>query len=363
MPVFVEFLLVAVAIFLWESTLWLPLRSVALRKRWFSTKWRVLDPKSIFTTRELGLVPSLPLPPDAGLAPCQSPPLMSVGEHEWLIERADGPHAFQKHLEWSDLQQDTHHLQISEVKVRVTSHRCMGVLRRGKKRGLSLEEAVRNSWRLALSPTRAGQEWKRWKRAAGPLRWYGLVLTLGFFVGLPAVYALRGGFSALLFGLWLWCLMIGTAAHLWWLGKRVYPDARSALRMDAMLSLLVPFHAMRAYEIAAIHAMSTTHPVALLLWAKDFENPWLAGFFRRILHPTPDSQGDAKFSETLRPLLERVLFGRGMRLEDFDREPDCSSDEEAKRYCPRCHALFLEQITSCPDCRGIDLRPLSAEAE
>lgn len=177
------------------------------------------------------------------------------------------------------------------------------------------------------------------------------MLTLGFFAGLPLVYTFAGSAAAVILGLWLWCLMMGTAAHLWWPGRRVYPDAGPAL--------LVPFHAMRAFEIASVHAMGTTHPAALLLWARDLENPWLAGFIRRVLHPFPEDTADTRFSKTLKPLLEDALAGCGKRLDDFDSEPDGSKDAEAKRYCPRCHGLFLGQITCCTDCHGIPLRPLT----
>ncbi|MCF7676342.1 MAG: hypothetical protein K9M97_13420, partial [Akkermansiaceae bacterium] len=64
----VEFCLIALALYLWESTLWLPLRSVALRRHWFSRRWRVLLPDRWLALRETGLVPLLPLLPDGGLA-------------------------------------------------------------------------------------------------------------------------------------------------------------------------------------------------------------------------------------------------------------------------------------------------------
>jgi len=87
---------------------------------------------------------------------------------------------------------------------------------------------------------------------------------LGFFAGLPLVYIYKGGVPTLIFRLWLWSLMAWTAGHLWWLGGKVYPGARSDLRMDALLAMLVPFHAIRATEIAAGHAMGTTHPARVL---------------------------------------------------------------------------------------------------
>lgn len=358
MPVFIEFLLVALALFLWESTLWFPLRGVVLRKAWFGGGWRVLDPRSIFATRELGLVPLSPLPPDRGLAPCQAPPLTAVGDGTWLVETAGGLVVHRKPLDWDDLSETSHHLVIAGIRVRLISHRCVGALRRARKRGLSLEEAARRCWRLALSPGRAGHEWKRWSLAAGPLHWYGMLLTLGFFAGLPLVYVFKGGASALLLALWLWCLMAAAAARLWWLGNRVYPDARAALRMDALLALLVPFHAMRAFEIAAVHAMATTHPAALLLWAGDSGNPWLARFVRQLLHPSPNRENELLASRSLLPVVGRALGRHGIQAADYDHEPDRADDPQARRYCPRCHGLFLEQVTECPDCAGVALRVL-----
>ncbi len=359
MSVYLEFLLVAVALYLWESALWLPLRGVVLRKSRFGGKWRVLDPRSWFATRELGLIPMLPLSPDAGLAPCQVPPMMSAGPAEWLMETPRGTIVSQRSLSWNDMKVESHHLGIAEARFRISSHRYTGLLRRARKRGLSVSEAFRLSWRMALSPGRAGREWKRWKKVSDPLQWHGMLLTVGFFAGLPMVYVWKGSFPALMLGLWLWALMISTAVHLWWLGNRVYPDARAALRMDALLALLVPFHAMRACELASVHAMATVHPAALLVWARDFDNPWLSGFVRRILHPAPAHAGDVLFAGTLHPLVSRLLASRGKCLEDYDREPGHGNDHDAKRYCPRCHGLFTKTIQSCPDCHGLALKNLS----
>jgi len=77
MSALAEFLCVAIALFVWESLLWLPLRGTALRKRWFGGTWKVLDPEALFATRELGVIPML-IPPDAGLAPCQGRPWPSM---------------------------------------------------------------------------------------------------------------------------------------------------------------------------------------------------------------------------------------------------------------------------------------------
>ncbi|MGL4401239.1 MAG: hypothetical protein ACRCXD_15320 [Luteolibacter sp.] len=178
---------------------------------------------------------------------------------------------------------------------------------------------------------------------------------MGFFVGLPVVYVFMGTLEVVILAGWLWCVMAWTAAQQWWLGKRVYPGARSALRMDALLSLLVPFHAMRALEIASVHAMGTTHPVGLILSARDFENPWLDRFMREVLYPLPGPGGDGAFQAALRPLIARALSQSGKKEEDYDRPPIATDDAEAVSYCPRCHAFYQAQAKSCPDCNDLSL--------
>ena len=359
MSAFAEFWLIASALFLWESVLWLPLRSVALRRAWFGAKWRVVSANHLLVMREVGLVPLLPLPPDGRLAPCQAPPLALAANGDFLME--SGPARFERlvPLAWDELRMEPHHLRVGKHKIRLSSPRCIELLRHAKRRGNNPEAAVRLAWRLALSPDRAAREWRRWRLVSGSLRWLGPVLTLGFFVCLPLVYLYRGSQPAVLFTLWLWCLMGWTATHVWWLGQRVYPGARAALRMDALLSLLVPFHAMRALEIAAPHAMGTTHPVGLILSSRDLTNPWLGAFVRRILHPRPGVAEDAGFASAVRPPLAAALARCGKTLEDFDGAPDTVDDPTANAYCPRCHGRYLPEVTACPDCLGLPLRSVA----
>ena len=211
-----------------------------------------------------------PFPPDAGLAPCQVPPLLADDAGGFFLETAPGVYGRVAASEWGDLREESHHLVVAASRVRISSPRCIEVLQRAKRRGATPHEAVRQAWRMALSPARSGREWRRWKLVSSQLWLNGPVLAVGFFVGLPLVYVFMGTLQTLILAGWLWCVMAWTAAQLWWLGKRVYPGARSALRMDALLSLLVPFHAMRALEIASVHAMGTTHPVGLILSAAGF---------------------------------------------------------------------------------------------
>lgn len=355
MSAFTEFVLIAIALYLWESTLWLPLRGVALRRKWSGSGWKVLDPRGLMAGKELGMIPLLPLPTDAGIAPCQSPPLVVSEDGGFLMELASGSWVSLNSLTWNDLLDKDHYLVANGTRTRMTSPRWVSFLRGAKNRGASPEMAVRLAWRLALSPGRAQREWRRWKRVSRSLRLYGPVLALGVFAGLPLTYLYLGVYPLLMLVVWLWLLMVVTAAHLWWLGKRAYPDAGSALRMDALLSLVVPFHAMRAFEIASVHAMGTTHPIGLMLSTGDLENPWLCHFIRRVLHPLPASPEEARLSAALKPLLSGALAQKGMRLEDYGTEPDRTDDPESTGYCPRCHGRYLGHVKVCPDCSGIKL--------
>lgn len=359
MSAFTEFVCVAIALYLWESTLWLPLRGVALRRGWSGKTWKVLDPRGLFATRETGVIAMRPFPPDAGLAPCQVPPLLADDAGGFFLETAHGVYDRVAASEWADFREESHHLVVAARRMRISSPRCIAVLQRAKRRGATPDEAVRQAWRMALCPARSGREWRRWKLVSSQLWLNGPVLAVGFFVGLPLVYVFMGTLQTLILAGWLWCVMAWTAAQLWWLGKRVYPGARSALKMDALLSLLVPFHAMRALEIASVHAMGTTHPVGLILSARDFENPWLGHFVRCTLYPMPGLAEDAAFQAALRPLLDRALAHGAKMAEDFDRPPDRADDLEATRFCPRCHSLYRAEVESCSDCLGVTVKDFS----
>lgn len=357
MSAFIEFAGVALALYLWESTLWLPRKGGALRKR-SKGRWHVLEPDAFFTTRELGLTPLWPLVPDVGLAPCQEPPLIVDVDGNLGLIRDDRLISFPNRLTWNDLQSESHHLIVAGVKIRISSHRCVDSLRRSKSRGMTLVAAVQQAWKSALSPSRSRWEWKKWKLVSGPLRWYGALLTLGFWVGLPLVYIYWGSFTTVLFAMCLWALMVSVACNLWWLGKRVYPGARSAFRMDAFLALVVPFHAMRALEIASVHAMGCTHPVGLILSSEDSGNPWLARLARKVLYPLPRDEGNQAWCRAMRPLLARAFADFSKGLEQYDVPPDHSDDEAAASYCPRCHGLYLAGVLSCKDCPWIEVKPL-----
>jgi hypothetical protein len=247
---------------------------------------------------------------------------------------------------------------VGNHETRLSSPRALDPLKRARRRGLSPAEAVRLSWRLALSPVRAAREWRRWRMVSGPLGWMCPALTMGFFAGLPVFYLHTDPFRTLCFAGWLWTVMLFIAGQLWWLGRRVYPGARPALRMDALLAAIVPFHAMRARELAAVHAMGATHPAALMLATGDTRNHWLATWLRTLAFPRPDQTSDTIASRALTDAVGRALAKHDLTISAFSTPPAATEDPNAVAYCPRCHGRYLPGVETCADCGGLPVRPL-----
>jgi hypothetical protein len=356
MPVFLEFLVVAALIYLWESTLWLPKRGHALRRIWLAKSWRVSSATRLLSTRELGVIPMLPLPPDASLIPCPGFPLALDDTGAIFIDDADGFFRKTEARTWEDIRFTAPHLHAGNLSVRCQSPAAMDSLREARSLGIEPQAAIRNCAAQSVSPSRAKRDQKRWKIVSAPLRFYSPVLTLGFFGGIPATYLFLGSAYALWLAAWLWCIMWAISLHLFWIAKHAYPSCRNEIRQDAWFSLLVPFHAMRALEITSVHVFARTHPAAILFASGELTHPWLASFIRNILFPRPTYRGDAALASTLLPEIEKILNRKKRKASDFDTPPDHSDDPDAYSYCPRCHRMFLKGKEVCSDCGGIPLR-------
>lgn len=361
MPILLEFLLIALLIYLWESVLWLPRQGLAVRRPLFGKIWRVVPATRFIATRWLGAMPMMPLPADSRLHPCTGFPLAAGGDGEIFISSPEGNYLRTGAASWDAIRFSAPMLSAGGHSVRCQSPRTLDALRLSREQGLSPAEGIRKSWEIMLSPPRAKREMKRWRIAVGPLAVHCPVLCIGFFAGLPAAYIILGPIAALWLGAWLWILMLAISMRLFWISKNILPSARGELRQEAFLSLVIPFHAMRAAELACAHAFATTHPAAMLLASGQVDHPWLGEFTRSLLIPRPSNPGDAALSAVVLPPLEKALRRSGLSATHFIGSPDRSDDPEATAWCPRCHGLFLGGVPSCNDCRGIALRTFTSE--
>jgi hypothetical protein len=154
-PSVLNLVLIAALIYLWESALWLPKRGHALRRRWFGKKWRVIPATRLLSTRELGVVPKLPVPPDSSLAPCPGFPLATDDTGAIFIETADGDFRKTDARTWDQIRYAAPHLIAGNLSIRCQSPAAMEPLREGKSLGLDSQSAIRRCAALALSPARA----------------------------------------------------------------------------------------------------------------------------------------------------------------------------------------------------------------
>jgi hypothetical protein len=358
MSALAEFFLIAFLIYLWESGLWLPDRGVVLRRSFFGRRWRAVHPDRWIKTRELGLVPNLPFLSDSGLAPCQAPPVFA-DENGRIFADPDGTGLIECEVNgWEDLHETPSHLNCGGVSLRMSSPRALEDLRLAKKRGHSPATAIRRYWERTLSPERGSREWEKWRLAARPLELPCGLLTIGFFAVLPVVCVQYGVVPAITVALVLWLLMMIIAARVFWIGRRVYPTVKSQWTTDALLCLVVPFHAMRALEIGSVHAMAGTHPAAMILRDNETDNPWLGSYIRGLLHPRPGLPHDEIRSQVVLPLLRERLARLGKSPADYEVVPGNDDDPANAGYCPRCLALFEQGVSTCNDCRGVPLKPL-----
>jgi hypothetical protein len=354
MSAFAEFCLVALALFLWESILWIPLRGHCVSFGRGGKKLRIIEPGRWFSTKSSGAVFSSLVPGSAHEAPCQALPLVVDETGRWLLERDDGVYQNIEAPEWQDIHWRSPHLIVRGQSVRLTGKGVLSLLQEGKKIGLSPADAVRRVWRLSISLPRAAAAWRRWHAATAVLRWMQPTFCVGFVSGL-VMYGLDGErFPLLLFLCWTWLMMWMIAGQLWHLGRKGYPESRGEIGMDVLLCLLIPFHAMRAAEIVARHGFGHVHPYAMVL-RFDRGHPWLLRQLRQLAHPRPGRMEDEILRSAMRPWMEEAMLRMGGTMEELSSVPTTSAEDGETHFCPRCESLYLAGVDSCRECGGYPL--------
>jgi hypothetical protein len=359
MSVFAEFCCVALALFLWESLLWLPLRSAPLH---FSRKNNTVGIKvrrtdRWFATKKRGCVFLSWLPGSCSVLPCQAIPFMVDSQDRWLLHHDDGHYASIPAPTWEQIRWQHPTFHIGNARVTLTSGLCLVALWRGKNAGLSPAEATRMAWRESLSLPRAAADEKKWRLLAAPFSWMQSILLLIFVSGIFGYWEQREQFPVLIFLASVVLLMLIIAIRVAWMAKKIDPSCRSALIQDAFLCCIVPFHAMRASEAIALQFMGRVNSLALLLRYEP-QHPWLAQYLRKISHPRPGKVEDEMLFDAMSLLLQPAMQKRGMQWSDYDQAPISHQPDEV-RYCPRCHTLYLAGQTTCHECNGYPLRHFS----
>lgn len=354
MSTFAEFCLVAFLLFVSESIIWTPLRSVSLLVSLRKKSCQILDPSRWFHTSRVGIVPLSILPGSASFMPCHALPLIVDDDGQWLMQLDDGRFIRMEKLEWSDIECRDQELRIGGRTVKVAGARCWEVMRQAKKNGLTPEQAVRLAWQRSMSLPRAKFEWKKWRMLVEPLLWAQPFLLAWFCFGL-VLYSLQGeGFRYVYYLSYLLIIMIAIAARVCWMMNRAYPMCRHEVVMDMIFCCLIPFHGMRMAEICAVKVFANVHPFAMLLHCEP-DHPWLEKQLRLLSHPRQDHSVDHILLGAMKSYLALALKKSGINWCDFDQAPRQHEAEET-RYCPRCHASYLDHVESCRDCDQYPVR-------
>ena len=151
MSAFAEFCLVALALFAWESLLWIPLRRVVLRVSGRGKTLRVKCPDQWFATKNSGCVFLHWWPGSGAVLPTQALPLLVDSQGRWLLQQNDGRYVRIAAPTWDEIRWQSPTLQVGKARVRLTSSRCLQALWQGKKAGLSPAEALRKAWEEKLA--------------------------------------------------------------------------------------------------------------------------------------------------------------------------------------------------------------------
>src|SRR6478752_343735 len=141
-----EFFLVAVAIYLWECCLWVPLRGPLLRRAMFRHAWSAVDPSSLLVLRDRGLVIGFPMFADTGLAVCQSPPLVAGPDGALWLDDGNGKWQAAGKAKPGDIRIQSPRLHVGDASVPVISPLAARRLAAAASNGMSAADAARADW-------------------------------------------------------------------------------------------------------------------------------------------------------------------------------------------------------------------------
>lgn len=203
--------------------------------------------------------------------------------------------------------------------------------------------------------------------AFAPLRWVSWVLLTLAWVAAPLTLAGLGVGSTL----WILApvaagLMGADAILLWRRHRREFPaseDERWRLFLSACLS---PLAAIRSWDLAQKQALDGCDPAAVAASLPGFRDwdRFAAERWRRLRFPPGDVAAiEVDGSRPGDPLsiLDRIAHDRGVDPRLWE-EPPVPDDPSHCRHCPRCRAQYTERASSCRDCGGRPLLPMSSGA-
>lgn len=359
---------------------WLPWSSSAIEQIWPGTRWRLRLPPSWAGNRRGVLLALAPLPqsvavqfdsPSFSLSPtgcAAGPPAPAQAT----------THSPQRATLWSLRWEDVDSIETRGEEVFVNSRQLHQFpLRKSAERLAARLELLRNAspsrrqalllsyWREDTNLQAIEGRCREVERSARLSRWGGLAQWLWMFVVAPVTLFLVDGtmIIATLGGF----LILMVAANVGFFARRhlqLFPDERWA-RWEAAAMMCVSWPmAARSADTLSRHRLAGFHPFAVVMSLPDSVSR--THYLGRALRATEFPLG----LEELDPLgHEIVRWQAGWHFERFrelaaERDFEVEAirlplefEPEARSYCPRCLATFMQERPECSYCHGIALRP------
>ncbi len=377
-------LLVFVALYLWESLVWLPKDSLAFLAPWEGA-FRVIHPWPVLGRHRTGALVGNLLPPLAA-------PLLA---HPWPVSvtpnalyayvsqalhpdgRAEQPGTFARWSEVTSLEVEGRKVLVngapfltapSDRVARALGARLHRIWKEAPEhRSAAIDALLDES--LDVDQVRARVDTYRKRIAATnffcTFLW-GLLFVIGPILVIRFTLAL-----AILFIVPLLCALLVAVGICYWRAHRtLFPRDRGERLRHLPLLLLYPPLAIRAVDRLGAIVVDAFDPLAVGVALLEPEA--LRKFARTVVldlrHPLepacpaeePDRrEAEGGFRSALRSAVERVLRSRNLDPDELTRPP-APIDAQSRSYCPRCLDQYVLTEGRCSDCGGLTLKPLAS---
>lgn len=187
------------------------------------------------------------------------------------------------------------------------------------------------------------------------------LLYILWFIALPAVVFLYGpNFLALKIAVVAQLASIFAALSLLFGGWRLAPDLKWQWVLEALVCAILPFRAARAPDRIGEVVLRNCDPLAVSIQSGDSAVSQMMDALRHLVAESADT-ASAEVRDFLMPHFVQAFSRSGrdliaMLAEKPEAKMRYTSD--AAKYCPSCHATFIESITTCSDCVGVKTKEL-----
>lgn len=187
-----------------------------------------------------------------------------------------------------------------------------------------------------------------------------LVFSL-WFIALPAAVFLNGpNFFALKIAIIAQLASMIAALTLVFSGWRLAPELKWQWVLESLVCMILPFRAARMTDRIGEVVLRNCDPLAISLQSGDRAVARMMTVLRQLNSPTKDA-ASVEVREYLLPLFSKTFEAAGKDLSAMLEEKPKTiirHTNDAAKYCPSCHATFIETITTCPDCPGVKTKDL-----